>query len=186
MRLAHALPALAAALLVWTSGCSFATQDEMTTAVTVGERPVAMEGTQPFFNGRVSVKVTLSRGIGRGLKQHNKDEREAYTKSDSKVFAGNPVPPVTLHLLVTNLGSDSLTVNLIDFNSDLGNFVIDPDTLVIAPGQTAEPLPMVSALGVNADILPFIVTLRVGGTRESRTFPVKSVLVDPATEKPIP
>jgi hypothetical protein len=117
-----------------------------------------MEGAAAFFGGRITVKVTLSRGIGHGLRKKDK-EREDYTTSEGRAFAGNPVPPVTLHLILTNTGAASATVHLIDFNSDLGNFVIDPDVLTLASGQTAEPTPMVSNLGVSSEVIPFTVTL---------------------------
>jgi hypothetical protein len=137
-----------------------------------------MEGATTYFGGRIAVKVTLSRGIGHGLKKKDK-EREDYTTSEGRAFAGNPVPPVTLHLILANTGAVTASVHLIDFDSDLGNFVIDPDTLMLAPGQTAEPTPMVSNLGVNSDTIPFTVTLKLEGTQESQTVQVKTVAVPP-------
>jgi hypothetical protein len=173
--LAPVLFSLSLAALLAAAGCR-TTDDEMTNAVVVGVRPVAMEGNQAFFDGKLSVKVTISRGIGQGLKKRNKDEREAFAKSDTKQFAGNPVPPVTLHLFITNTTAAAITVKLIDFNSDLGNFAIDPDTLTIQPGQVGEPTPMVSDLGVTSDTIPFSVTLKVGSDRESRSVTTHSVL----------
>jgi hypothetical protein len=177
-RLAFVLGCLGAALALGGAGCSHTATDEITSAVVTGERPVAMEGTSAFFDGKIAVKVTLSRGIGHGLKKKDK-EREDYTTSEGRVFAGNPVPPVTLHLVLTNVGSTTATVKLIGFNSDLGNFVIDPDSLTLAPGQTGEPTPMVSNLGVNSDLIPFTVTLKCEGSRETQTVPVKSVAAPP-------
>ncbi|HEY5227440.1 MAG TPA: hypothetical protein VIJ19_02810 [Opitutaceae bacterium] len=176
-RLALLLTGLGAAVLLAAPGCR-TTDDEMTAAVVNGAHTVSMEGTEPFFGGKVSVKVTVSRGIGGGLRKHNREERDAYAKSDSKVFAGNPVPPVTLHLIVTNNGAEQVTVRLIDFNSDLGNFAIDPDSLTIEPGQSGEPTPMVSDLGVSSDVIPFTVTLKLGTARDSRTVSVRNTLVD--------
>ena len=48
-------------------GCFHTENDELTSAVVGGEKPVAMEGGDTFFDGKIAVKVTLSRGIGRGL-----------------------------------------------------------------------------------------------------------------------
>jgi hypothetical protein len=177
-RLAFVLSSLGAALLVGGAGCSHSATDEITSAVVTGERPVAMEGAATYFGGRIAVKVTLGRGIGHGLKKRDK-VREDYTTSEGRVFAGNPVPPVTLHLILTNTGTVTASVHLIDFNSDLGNFVIDPDTLVLAPGQTAEPTPMVSNLGVSADTIPFTVTLKCEGSQETQTVQVRSVAIPP-------
>lgn len=173
--LAPALLSLSLAVLLAGTGCR-TTDDEMTNAVVVGVRPVAMEGTQDFFGGKLSVKVTISRGIGQGLRKHGKEEREAFAKSDTKQFAGNPVPPVTLHLFVTNTTGAPITVKLIDFNSDLGNFAIDPDTLVLAPGVTSQPTAMVSQLGVSSDQIPFTVTLKIGSSRETQKVAVKNLL----------
>jgi hypothetical protein len=140
----------------------------MTNGVVTGERPIAMAGTGAFFGGRVSVKVTVSRGIGKGLKGRGQERRD-YAENDSRSFVGSPLPPVTLHLILTNTGPGPVKVELIDFISDLGNFAVDPDTLTLAPGQTAEPTPMVSELGVTADSIPFKVTLKAEGKRESKT-----------------
>jgi hypothetical protein len=173
--LAPVLLALSLAVLLAGPGCR-TTDDEMTNAVVAGVRPVAMEGNEAYFGGKLSVKVTISRGIGAGLKKRGKDEREAFAKSDTKQFAGNPVPPVTLHLYVTNTTGEAVTVKLLDFNSDLGNFAIDPDTLTIDPGQVGEPTPMVSDLGVTSDTIPFNVTLKLGTAKETKTVTTISVL----------
>ena len=149
----------------------------------------------------MAVKVTLSRGIGRGLHKGAQDKDytyQKYTGNESKqILAGSPLPPVTLHLILTNHGSDSVTVSMIDFESDMGNFAVEPDTLTLAPGQTGEPTPMVSDLGVSSDTITFKVTLKYGATRESRSFPVglvgprpprlsESRLRQPAAEHPDP
>jgi hypothetical protein len=173
--LAPALLSLSLAVLLVGPGCR-TTDDEMTNAVVAGVRPVAMEGNEAFFSGKLSVKVTISRGIGSGLKRTGKTERDAFAKSDTKQFAGNPVPPVTLHLYVTNTTGGSVTVKLIDFNSDLGNFAIDPDSLTIEAGQVGEPTPMVSDLGVTSDTIPFSVTLKLGSVKETKTVTTISVL----------
>jgi hypothetical protein len=183
IRLALVLGSLGAALALGGAGCFHSATDELTSAVVSGERPVAMEGQASYFAGRISVRVTLSRGIGHGLKKKDR-VREDYTGSEGKVFAGNPVPPVTLHLILTNTGTSTATVQLIDFNSDLGNFVIDPDSLTIDPGKTAEPTPMVSNLGVSSDLIPFTVTLKCEGSRETQTVPVKSVAIPPDAAGP--
>lgn len=176
-RLTTALSTAGAALALALAGCFGPANDELTKGVVAGERPVAMEGADQFFGGRVSVKVTLGRGIGRGLKKgHGGDSTyHDYTDTEGKMLVGSPLPPVTLHLIVTNPGSEAITLELIDFVSDLGNFALDPDTLTIAPGQSSEPTPMVSQLGVSSDVIPFKVTLRLGREKETRTFPVKII-----------
>jgi hypothetical protein len=175
--LAPFLFALACAGILASSGCK-APDDELTNAVVTGVRPVAMEGNEAFFAGKLSVKVTISRGIGAGLRKRSKDDRDAFAKSDSKQLAGTPVPPVTLHLYVTNTTTDAVTVKLVDFDSDLGNFAIDPDTLVIQASQVGEPTPMVSNLGVTSDVIPFTVTLKLGTARETKTVTARSIVAD--------
>jgi len=170
------LPVAGAALALALAGCMERANDELTNAVVSGERPVAMEGSDVFLAGRVAVKVTLGRGIGHGLKRSKGDRDKTYqdyTDTGGKMLMGSPLPPVTIHLILSNPGTEALTVAVLDFSSDLGNFAVQPETLAIAPGQSAEPTPMVSHLGVSADEMPFKVTLRIGKARETRTFPVK-------------
>jgi hypothetical protein len=180
-RLTLAFAAGALAIALCGPGCMHGGNDEMTNAVVSGEKSVAMEGSDLFFGGLVAVKVTLSRGIGHGLHK-GKDKGDytydKYANNENKQMLGSPLPPVTLHLLLTNKSANAVTISMLDFNSDMGNFAIDPDTLTIAPGQTAEPTSMVSELGVNSDVIPFKVTLKYGATKESRTIPVGIVRED--------
>ncbi|HEY4988317.1 MAG TPA: hypothetical protein VII09_00845 [Opitutaceae bacterium] len=178
-----ALAAAGLAVAILAAGCSHGPSDEMTSAVVSGEKAVAMEGQDAFFGGRIAVKVTLSRGIGHGIKRsHEKGDSsyEDYADNEHKVLVGSPLPPVTLHLILTNNGAGEAAVTMDDFESDMGNFVLDPETLTLAPGQTAEPTPMVSQLGVSSDSIDFKVTLKIGKNRESRTFPVRIL---PATAR---
>jgi hypothetical protein len=165
-------------------GCFHTENDELTNAVVSGEKPVAMEGTDAFFDGKIAVKVTLSRGIGRGLKKSREKgdyTYQNYAENENKSLLGSPLPPVTLHLILTNKSLNPMTVVMVDFVSDMGNFAVDPDTLTIAPGQTAEPTPMVSELGVTSDEMAFKVTLKYGIAKETRTFPVKLIHPDAAS-----
>jgi hypothetical protein len=185
-RLTLALAAATLALGPLGSGCMHDGNDEMTKAVVSGEKAVAMEGNDTFFGGVLAVKVTLSRGIGRGLRKSKEKgdyTYDNYAHNDNKQMLGSPLPPVTLHLILTNKSAGPVTIKLIDFNSDMGNFAIDPETLTIAPGETAEPTPMVSELGVNSDMIPFKVTLSYGAAKESRTIPV-SITADAGTAVP--
>jgi hypothetical protein len=170
--------ALGSALLLASGGCVHLGPDELTAGVVSGEKPFAMEGSEAFFGGTVDARVTVGRGVGRGIGK-GKGERRDFADSDGRSFVGSPLPPVTLHLVITNRSAGPLTVSLIDFNSDLGNFALDPDTLTIAPGESAEPTAMVSELGVTADSIPFKVTLKIPGQRESKTV-VAHVIALPA------
>jgi hypothetical protein len=183
-RLTRALAAAGLLLALGVAGCLHTQNDELTNGVISGERPVAMEGTQAFFGGRVSVKVTLSRGIGRGLRKGGREKGDytysSYTENENKTLVGSPLPPVTLHLILTNTSPEAVKVTMLDFDSDMGNFAIDPEMLALKPGETGEPTPMVSQLGVTADAMDFKVTLKLGTVRESKTFSVKIIAPDPA------
>src|ERR1017187_679933 len=200
-KISHARPLnmpLAAACLaaiVLGCGCNSKQSDEMTKGVVAGERPVAMAGSEAFFGGKVTVKVTVSRGVGHGLKQGkgggrsrgdggDKATYDAYANSEGKLTLGSPLPPVTLHLILTNAGPDEIAVKMLDFNSDLGNFVVDPDSVTIPPGQAAEPTPMVSQLGVSSDEITFTVRLQRGRAKETKAIVVRNLLDDSGAPKP--
>jgi hypothetical protein len=200
-RLARHLAPAGLAIVLLGSGCLHKQTDELTQAVMSGERPVAMAGSEAFFGGKVTARVTVSRGIGRGAKgrkvtllsdnsgfeatsglidEDRDNERiatEAYADyARAKVYIGSPPPPVTRPLIVINPGAEPVTVTMIDFESDLGNFAIEPDTLTVPPGQNAEPTAMVSQLGVSADEIPVKVTLKIGKAKETRSVLVRSLL----------
>jgi hypothetical protein len=183
-RLTLATAAAALCMALTGPGCYHIDNDEMTKAVIAGEKPVAMEGSDAFFDGTMGVKVTLSRGVGRGLRKGGREKGDytyqEYANNENKAMLGSPLPPVTIHLILTNRSANPMTVTVVDFVSDMGNFAVDPETLTIGPGQTAEPTPMVSDLGVSADAMPFKVTLKYGIARETRSFPVAIIAADAA------
>ncbi len=73
-------------------------------------------------------------------------------------------PPVQLRLRLTNHGAQPADVEVLDFNSDLGNFVVQPEKIALPPDGTVEADPMTSRLGVPAvESIPVTVRLRVGG-----------------------
>jgi hypothetical protein len=196
------LPALlAASLALALGGCAHREQDHLTQAVESGERPVAMAGSEPFFGGKIVVRVTLARGIGHGYKREKEtltranrgfdatrelaeqdranaeEARAAYEDyARAKAYIGVPLPPVTLHLILINTGDQPITPIVTDFDSDLGNFVVYPDTLVVPAGQTAEPTAMVSQLGVSSDEIPVTVTMRLGKAKETHVVVLKNLL----------
>lgn len=196
-RLARIPLALIAVALLAGAGCSeHRPPDELAQAVAMGEKPVAMKGEATFF-GKLHVTVTVSRGIGRGsmgggggggggkrgggrrsempdISGMDNDEAMAYLRA--KAAVGSPMPPVTLHLRIENTGADTVSVEVDDFDSDLGNFAVHPSTLAVAPTQVAEPDPMISQLGVTSDDIPVKVTLKLGTQKETQTVHVRSIL----------
>jgi len=200
--LALSAAALLAGLALTGSGCKTERPpDQLKEAVAIGERPVAMSGASDFFGGQMNVVVTISRGIGRGTgggggggsgggrhKGGGKAEEPDYANLDNdqlmayvqaKAAVGSPMPPVTMHLKVENKTRQTMSVDVLDFESDLGNFAVHPETLSMAPDQVAEPDPMISQLGVTSDEIPVKVILKSGGKTETRTILVKSLLGAP-------
>lgn len=73
-------------------------------------------------------------------------------------------PPVQLRLRLTNHGDAPADVEVLDFDSALGNFAVQPAKLTLPVGQTVEAEPMTSRLGVPAvEEIPITVRLRIGG-----------------------
>jgi hypothetical protein len=101
---------------------------------------------------------------------------------------GSPMPPVTLRLSLTNNAQDGapLEVEIVDFDSDLGNFALKPDHVALAPGQTGGPGSVVSRLGVTSAEIPVKVTLRLAGKKETQSVVLrpKAVPEAPPTQAP--
>jgi len=209
--------------------------DELAQAVTMGEKAVAMKGTNTFFDGKISASVTISRGIGKGRKANaikaadmatqrktsstndtaflgggdgtgggaspddnsgrsglfgrhrdegkpqmadigsmENDEAMAYLRA--KAAVGSPMPPVTIRLKLENTGTQPITVSVMDFNSDLGNFAIHPEVIKLAIGESLSPDPMISQLGITSDEIPVQVRLKIGTKSETKTIVIKNLL----------
>lgn len=103
------------------------------------------------------------------------EQEEATAYIRAKIAIGSPLPPVTLHLKLQNLGAEKTSVEIDDFDSDLGNFAVQPGSLTIAAQEVGEPEPMISQLGVTSDEIPVKVTLKSGGKKETQTILVKSL-----------
>lgn len=190
------LSILLSSLALAGAGCESRQPDELARAVEGGEHPVAMKGTAVFFAGKLGVTITISRGIGHGTKPGNggvsnarilslegmdKDEAALYVVAKNNI--GSPLPPVTLRLILANQQAIPVSVEVEDFESDLGNFAVMPEVLSIAAGQSAAPDPMISQLGVTSDTIPIKVSLRLNGKVETQNVQVKSV-VAPVSSTP--
>ena len=158
-------------------------------------RPVAMKGEARFFDGQVVATLVISRGFERGMGGRgdrgslDKDETaqiylpepedKDYAESMGKIMAlqvrGSPVPPITLRLTLTNESKEMIEVEIVELNSDLGNFAVQPDHLTISPGKSAEPDAMNSQLGAAGSEIPVKLVLRHAGKAETQIVPVKSL-----------
>ncbi len=186
-----AASALLAAVALGMAGCGTRPKDDsFDEAVATGERPVAMKGDATFFGGLLKATVTVSRGVGRGSaegkaklrrsdfaasERMDADEAAAYMRARGAL--GSPLPPVTIRLMLENRAQQAFKIEILDVNSDLGNFAVDPSNLSLGPGATAGPNPMISQLGVTSDDIPMVVTLRIGSKTETKTIEVKNLSV---------
>src|SRR5258708_266210 len=70
-------------------------------------------------------------------------------------------PPVQRRFRLTNHGDKRVDVEVLDFNSALGNFAVQPAKITVPPHESAEADPMTSRLGVPAvEEIPLTVRLR--------------------------
>ena len=90
-------------------------------------------------------------------------------------MSGSSLPPVQLRLQLENKTKESIEIEILEINSDLGNFAVRPEKLNIAAGETEEPDPMRSQLGVTSVEIPVKVGLRLSGTRETQTITLRPV-----------
>ena len=82
--------------------------------------------------------------------------------------AANPNPPVMIHLRFTNNGTTQAELLVADFLSPLGNFVVEPEKLTLAPGQTLEVEPMTSRLVGDISGATVTLALRLAGRGEKK------------------
>ena len=85
---------------------------------------------------------------------------EEGTQRTPPIHASNG-PGVQLHLRFTNHSSVAVVVEVVDFDSALGDFVVQPDKIEVPPGASAEADPMVSRLGIGTEEIPLTVKLRI-------------------------
>jgi len=183
------------------AGCSTANHQAPNSESVAVERPVAMKAADQFFNGQVDALLTVSRGFGHGKgtvgkggyrpddvpdlgevfsselnsDSENKNYAAVYEKMRALQIRGSPLPPVVLRLALTSHGNVPVDVEILEVNSDLGNFAVKPDKLSLVPEKAMAPDPMTSLLGVTSDEIAVKVGLRMGGKTESRTLLVKSL-----------
>jgi hypothetical protein len=93
-------------------------------------------------------------------------------------------PPVMVHIDLTNKGATAATVSVTDFSSPLGNFVVFPDHLDLAPGQTAAFEPMTSSLGDDFSEVSITLTMHLGSRTEKQVVTLHQVT--PPAQPPAP
>jgi hypothetical protein len=94
-------------------------------------------------------------------------------------------PPIQLRLRLINHGEAPADVEVVDFNSALGNFVVQPPKITVKPGEPVEAEPMVSRLGISTDEIPLTVKLHVSGHTEQQVLTLRAVK-EPAPASTLP
>lgn len=95
-------------------------------------------------------------------------------------------PPVRLQLRLTNHGSESAEVEVLEFNSPLGNFVVLPKKITLAPGAASTAEPMTSRLGLGGTSIPLTIRLRHQGKTEQQEMILEKSAPAPAPIAPAP
>lgn len=93
--------------------------------------------------------------------------------------------PVMIHLRFTNHGTAHVELQIADFLSPLGNFVVRPEKLILEPGRSLETEPMTSQLAGAFSEVTATLVLRLDGRAEKKSFPLKAVPA-PADQAPNP
>ena len=78
--------------------------------------------------------------------------------------------PIVLRLRLTNHGAAPAAIAVIDFDSSLGDFAVQPESITVNPGDAVEAEPMVSRLGVTTTEIPVTVKLRTGDRTEQQVI----------------
>jgi hypothetical protein len=176
------------ALSFFLAGCGRERDSEP--AVTLGPngKPLPLMGAKDsFFNGTLLAEIRLSQSRGKGGfhpapiygmpspdDQDPKITPELVDEMRSR-RAESPLPPIVMWLQLTSTASNTLNVEIVDFNSDLGNFAVQPEQVALTPGKPVETDPMISRLGVTSLDIPVTVTLRINGKTETRVLSLRPV-----------
>jgi hypothetical protein len=123
-------------------------------------------------------------GEGSGGSPMRPDDDGGNRRPGTRPPMGGGAPPVAIHLRFTNTGTTAAELQVIDFLSPLGNFVVHPASLMIEPGQSLEVEPMASRLAGETASGKITLSLRLDGTKEIKTVTVESRPESKAAETP--
>ncbi len=200
--------ALLAAALFTTACTSQRVADEASIAEAKKVMVPTMGAETNFFDGALLVEANLGRGfrprmVKPGFKSRGNENafatviyadesaREIAEEEEEGMFIprmrNSTLPPVALRLRVHNLTAAPAEIEFLECKSYLGNFAVRPEKITIASGESGQPDPMVSLLGVSGTEIPVTITLRLGDKRETHTVvlvPLKSAANQPAPAAP--
>jgi hypothetical protein len=95
--------------------------------------------------------------------------------------------PIVFRLRLTNHGAAPVDIEVVDFDSVLGNFVVQPEKITVKPGESVEAEPMVSRLGAPSAEVPLTVNLQAGGHAEKQVLTLRAVKeAPPPVDAPAP
>jgi hypothetical protein len=188
------------ALSFFLAGCGGRQEREPAPVVPLGPngKPLPlMMAKSTFFNGSLLAEIMLNQSRGKGgfhpapihgLPSADDDSNDVTITPEMveeiQLRRGeSPIPPINLWLQLTSTASHPLKVEIVDFNSDLGNFAVQPEQMVLTPGQSVEAEPMISRLGVTSLKIPVTVTLRLDGKTETHVLTLQPV--DRASPSPL-
>ncbi|MFM7752276.1 MAG: hypothetical protein ACKPB0_17860 [Opitutaceae bacterium] len=114
-------------------------------------------------------------GYGDSEEEQKEAMQDYVRQARARRAAGSPMPPVTLKVAFENRGKDAIEIEVLEVNSDLGNFAVRPPRLTIPAGGSASLDPMISQLGVTSDEIPLKLAVRSGGKRELQVVVLKNV-----------
>jgi hypothetical protein len=194
--------AFACALAFFLAGCGGEPKLETAPAVALGPngKPLPlMMAKGSFFDGKLLAQIMLSQSKGRGgfhpTPIHGLPSPDDDSAGDDVTMTPeiideirsrrgeSPIQPIVMWLQLTSTASNPLNVGIIDFNSDLGDFAVQPEKIALPPGQSVEAEPMISRLGVTSLKIPVTVTLRLNGKTEAHVLTLQPV--DGANQSPI-
>ena len=128
-------------------------------------------------------------GGGRGGRGHRGGGEEGPPGGAAEGVQAPPIrasnqPPIELRLRLTNHGSTPAVVEVEDFDSALGNFVVQPPKITVPPGESVEAEPMVSRLGVTVEAVPLTIKLRYDHRTEQQVLTLLAVREPPPESAP--
>ncbi len=87
---------------------------------------------------------------------------------------GGHGPTLKLTLSFTTSGTTPFEVEIREFSSLFGNFVVRPDKITLSPGASVEVQPMYSQLGYPEGEIPISVVLRHAGQEEKQILVLRA------------
>jgi hypothetical protein len=124
------------------------------------------------------------RGAGGPPGGRGDDRRGEPGESGARLMPANGLP-LMIHVRLRNTGSAPVEIAIRSFSSPLGNFVVQPATLTVPAGESAEVSPMTSFVqGDLPDEMPATLVLRLAGQTDKQVIVLRPVSHDGATPPP--